>query len=49
MVCTKSVENKKRFDLVGVTNFGSIQCGSSYGVYARVSKNIDWIKDAIKS
>ena len=48
MVCTNSLGRDRRFDLVRVTNFGPEKCGSSYGVYARVSKHIDWIKDVIK-
>lgn len=32
--------------IYGITSFGSVKCGDSSGVYARVFNYIDWINDA---
>jgi len=42
-------EEETRWYLVGVTSFGSKNCGSGRpGVYTRVTAYIDWIKTNIK-
>ena len=36
------------FDIVGVTSYGSLVCGSGApGVYTKVSKYLDWIESIV--